>query len=52
MTSFRYEIRNAETGQLLTTGETKHVFITKEGKPVKVPKHLYDLFAIEAPGGA
>lgn len=52
MVCFTYEIRNAATGQLLTTGETNHIFITKEGRPVKVPRHLYELFAIETPAAA
>jgi len=46
MIVFAYEIRNAATSQLLATGETRHVFITREGRPVKVPPKYYDLFAI------
>jgi acyl-CoA thioester hydrolase len=52
MIAFEYAIRNAETSQLLVTGETKHVFITREGKPVKVPSKYYDLFAIAPAGGS
>lgn len=48
MIAFTYEIRNAATSQLLVSGETKHVFITREGRPVKVPRKYYELFAIEA----
>lgn len=43
---FTYEIRNAATSQLLVTGETRHVFITREGRPVKVPRKYYELFGI------
>lgn len=46
MIAFTYEIRSAATSQLLVTGETKHVFITREGRPVKVPRKYYELFAI------
>jgi acyl-CoA thioester hydrolase len=55
MIVFTYEIRNVATSQLLATGETKHVFITREGRPVKVPRKYYELFAIvsaEAPAAA
>ncbi len=48
MVVFAYEIRNATTSQLLVTGETKHVFITREGRPVKVPRKYYELFAISS----
>jgi len=33
MIGFAYEIRNAATSQLLVSGETKHVFITPDGRP-------------------
>jgi acyl-CoA thioester hydrolase len=50
MVVFAYEIRNAATSQLLVTGETRHVFITREGRPVKVPRKYYELFGIIASG--
>lgn len=46
MVTFGYEIINAETGQLLSTGETKHVFLDNQGRPVRVPEELRPLFAI------
>jgi acyl-CoA thioester hydrolase len=46
MIVFTYEIRNAVTSQLLVTGETRHIFITREGRPVKVPSKYFDLFGI------
>ena len=46
MVVFTYEIRNAATSQLLVTGETRHVFITREGRPVKVPRKYFELFGI------
>ena len=50
MIGFAYEIRNAATSQLLVTGETKHVFITPDGRPTKVPRKYFELFAIPARG--
>ena len=52
MIVFTYEIRNAATSQLLVNGETKHVFITREGRPVKVPRKYHDLFAIGSADGS
>jgi len=50
MVVFTYEIRNAATSQLLVTGETRHVFISREARPVKVPRKYYDLFGISLSG--
>ena len=36
--TFNYEIVDAESGQVLVTGFTKHICITKDGKPTKMPK--------------
>lgn len=49
MVTFAYEIRNHETGVLLATGETKHVFLNDEGKPVKIPAKYHELFEIRQP---
>ena len=46
MVVFTYEIRNAATSQLLVTGETRHVFIPREGRPEKVPRKYFELFGI------
>jgi acyl-CoA thioester hydrolase len=51
MIGFAYEIRNAATSQLLVSGETKHVFITPDGRPARVPRKYFDLFGIPAPIG-
>jgi acyl-CoA thioesterase FadM len=51
MIGFAYEIRNAATSQLLVSGETKHVFITPDGRPARVPRKYFDLFGIPAPVG-
>lgn len=38
--SFTYEVLNKETGQLLATGETRHPFINKERKIVRIPAEI------------
>lgn len=45
--TFGYEILNAETRQTLSTGETRHMFLDKEGRRVRVPPKYRSLFAIE-----
>ncbi|GEQ32494.1 acyl-CoA thioesterase [Marinilactibacillus psychrotolerans] len=43
-----YEIRDVETGELRTTGQTKHAFLDKESyRPISLKrnhKEIYDLF--------
>lgn len=48
MVAFAYEIRNTDTGELLVTGETKHVLIDRDGKPAKIPPKYYPLFDLES----
>jgi len=38
--SFIYEILNKETNQLLATGETRHPFINRERKIVRIPDDI------------
>ncbi len=38
--SFTYEIVNQETKQLLATGETRHPFINRERKIVRIPEEI------------
>ena len=45
MITFGYEILNAETSELLASGETKHIFL-RDGKPIKVPAKYRELFGI------
>lgn len=47
MLTFAYEVRNAETGQLLVTGETKHVFLDASGRPVRIPGKYRHLFGLD-----
>ena len=45
---FAYEMRAAETNQLIATGGTKHVFLNAEMRPVKLPERYYAAFGIES----
>jgi acyl-CoA thioester hydrolase len=45
--TFGYEVRDSESGRLLASGETRHVFV-KGGKPVRVPEKYLQLFGIES----
>ena len=46
MVHFRYEMTGAD-GRKLATGATAHVFLSKDMKPVKVPRKHWALFGIE-----
>jgi acyl-CoA thioester hydrolase len=46
MIEFHYEIRDAETGQELATGETKHIFLGPDMKPVRLPERYFALFGV------
>ena len=47
MVEFAYDIRN-EGGRALATGETRHLFLGPDMKPVKLPVKYYDLFNLAA----
>jgi acyl-CoA thioester hydrolase len=51
MVEFAYEIFN-DRGEALATGETKHIFLSPDFKPVKLPEKYYQAFGIEARGNA
>ena len=36
--TFKYEMVNAHTGELLVTGYTKHICVTQEGNIAKIPE--------------
>jgi len=48
MVEFRYEIREAGHNQSLASGETKHIFLGRDMKPVKLPQKYYSFFGITA----
>jgi acyl-CoA thioester hydrolase len=47
MVEFEYEIQDAHTGRQLAVGETKHMFLGKDMKPLKLPEKYLPLFGIE-----
>jgi len=46
MVEFRYEIREAGLNQQLASAETKHIFLGRDMKPVKLPQKYYPFFGI------
>jgi acyl-CoA thioesterase FadM len=46
MVEFRYEIRETSLNQQLASGETKHIFLGRDMKPVKLPPKYYPFFGI------
>jgi acyl-CoA thioester hydrolase len=46
MVHFGYEMRRAEDGRLLTTGETKHLFCGLDLKPARLPSRYYAQFGL------
>jgi len=43
---FEYEISEAETGRQLASGTTKHIFLGKDMRPVKLPEKYQPMFGI------
>jgi acyl-CoA thioester hydrolase len=43
---FEYEIREAATGRQLASGTTKHIFLGKDMRPVKLPEKYQPMFGI------
>lgn len=46
MVRFNYEMRSAEDGRMLATGETKHFFCDRDLKRVKLPEKYRAMFGI------
>ncbi len=46
MVRFGYQMRLAETGRVLATGETKHIFCGRDLKRTKLPEKYHALFGI------
>jgi acyl-CoA thioester hydrolase len=51
MVEFLYEIRSAESDRKLATGATRHVFCTRDLKPVKLPRKYWSAFGITTRNG-
>jgi acyl-CoA thioester hydrolase len=46
MVRFRYYLSEVESGREVATGETKHVFCNRSGKPCKLPEEYRAAFGI------
>jgi len=46
MAIFEYEMRRAVDDRILATGETRHVFLTREMRPTRLPVKYYPMFGI------
>lgn len=49
MVEFHYEICDCATARELASGETKHIFLSREMKPVKLPGKYRPLFGLASP---
>ena len=47
MVEFHYDIRNAQSGRRLASGETKHMFLGAQMRPAKLPEKYLALFGID-----
>lgn len=43
---FGYTMRNAETGQKLAEGFSRHLFLDRELKPMRLPERFYPQFGL------
>ena len=43
---FAYEMRLAEGDRVLATGSTRHIFVSREMRPTRLPKKYHPLFGI------
>jgi acyl-CoA thioester hydrolase len=48
MVEFGYTMTSSETGKLLVTGMTKHIFVDHSMKPIRLPIEYQPLFGITA----
>jgi acyl-CoA thioester hydrolase len=47
MVTFAYEMRLAEGGRKLATGFTRHIFVSREMRPARLPEKYFALFGVE-----
>ncbi len=47
MVHFAYEMRLAAGGRKLAEGYTRHIFLTRELRPTRLPRKYFSLFGIE-----
>jgi acyl-CoA thioester hydrolase len=46
LVAFDYEIREAAEARLLATGRTRHVFLSRDMKPIRLPQAYRPLFGV------
>jgi acyl-CoA thioester hydrolase len=51
MLEFHYHIRCAETSRALAEGETKHIFLGVDMRPVKLPEKYWECFGVGQASG-
>lgn len=47
MVEFAYEIRDPAADRTLAHGETKHIFLNRDMKPVRLPEKYFAVFGIQ-----
>ena len=47
MVRFEYEMRLVENGRKLATGFTRHVFLTRDLRPAKLPAKYFPMFGVD-----
>jgi acyl-CoA thioester hydrolase len=52
MVEFRYDIRDAEQGETLTEGRTRHFFVGRDMRLCKLPERYRAIFGTNDPGTA
>jgi len=48
MVEFQYEIRNVQSGRQLASGDTRHMFLGANMRPVKLPEKYLPLFRVNS----
>jgi len=51
LVTFGYEMNRAADGRTVATGETKHIFCTRDMKPARLPAKYRALFGLKGVGG-
>ncbi|HWB86180.1 MAG TPA: thioesterase family protein [Bryobacteraceae bacterium] len=46
MVTFAYEMRLAEDGRKLATGQTRHIFLTRDFHPARLPQKYHAMFGL------
>ncbi|HTS28731.1 MAG TPA: thioesterase family protein [Bryobacteraceae bacterium] len=49
MVKFAYEMRLAADGRRLASGFTRHIFLTRDFRPTRLPRKYFAMFGIEIP---